>query len=249
MHVGWQGMPSSLFKTGRVVDFKIQSDTQKEFLARATHEYHTSLVRSPVAQEYLENRGLILPGKERELSLFRIGFVDNPLPGHEWYKGWLALPYIRKGPSKGWSVVGMKFRCLEQHEGPCSEAHPKRPKYIAHGGNGTHLFNTIDLQNSDDEIVICEGEIDAITAHLCGLPSIGVPGVENWKDFYFRLLRGYKKIWMFADGDSYGEGLAKKIADRMGDKVSVIKMPDKEDVNSMVKKYGAQALLKGMGRE
>lgn len=231
------------------MDFKIQSDTQRQFLEGATKEYHLSLGRSQVAQEYLAKRGLIIPGKERDLSLFRIGYVEDPLPGHEWYQGWLAIPYIRKGPSKGWSVITMKFRCLEQHEGTCAEAHPKREKYIAHAGGGAHLFNTLDLQNSDDEIAICEGEIDAITAHLCGIPSIGVPGVQNWKDHYFRLLRGYKKIWMFADGDSYGEGLAKKIADRMGDKVSVIKMPDKEDVNSMVKKYGKEALLKGMGRE
>jgi DNA primase len=150
-------------------------------------------------------------------------------------------------PLKGWSVAGMKFRCLEQHEGTCSENNHE--KYIAHAGVGTHIFNTLDLQNTDDEIAICEGEIDAITAHLCGIPAIGIPGVQNWKPHYFRLLKGYKKLWMFADGDSYGEGLAKKIADKLGDRLSVIKMPDGEDVNSMVRKHGKAALLKGMGRE
>lgn len=230
------------------MDFKIQSGVQKKFLERATKEYKASLLGSP-AEEYLVSRKLLTPENQEALLRFRIGYVENPLPGHEWYKGWLAIPYLRRGPSGGWTVATMKFRCLELHPGSCEEAHPKMGKYMAHPGADTHIFNTLDIQNSDDEISICEGELDAITAHLCGIPSIGVPGVQNWKDHYFRLLKGRKKIWMFADGDSYGQGLAKKIADRMGDKVSVIKMPDGEDVNSMVGKYGKAALLKGMGRE
>lgn len=234
------------------MDFKIQSSTQKEFLAKATREYKASLTGSP-GEEYLVSRKLLTPENQVSLSRFQIGYVDNPLPGHEWYKGWLAIPYLRFAPGredlvlKGWSVAGMKFRCLEHHEGSCRENNHE--KYIAHPGSGTHIFNTLDIQNTDDELAICEGEIDAVTAHLCGIPAIGVPGVQNWKDHYFRLLKGYKKLWMFADGDSYGEGLAKKIAERMGDKLSVIKMPDGEDVNSMVGKYGKSALLKGMGRE
>jgi DNA primase len=140
----------------------------------------------------------------------------------------------------------MKFRCLELHEGSCDQNNHE--KYLGQSGANTRLFNTLDLQKSDDEIAVCEGEIDAITAHLCGIPAIGVPGVKNWKDHYFRLLKGYKKVWMFADGDSYGEGLAKKLAEGVGDRLSVIRMPDGEDVNSMVKKYGKEALLKGMGR-
>lgn len=236
------------------MDFKIQSDVQKKFLAEATRKYKLSLPGS-LGEEYLASRNLLTPENHQALSRFQIGYVDDPLPGHEWYKGWLAIPYLRYAPSrddlplKGWSVATMKFRCLEQHQGSCDEAHPKMGKYMGHSGANTHIFNTIDIQGSDDEIAVCEGEIDAITAHLCGIPAIGVPGVQNWKDHYFRLLKGYKKIWMFADGDSYGQGLAKKIADRMGDRVSVIKMPDKEDVNSMVGKYGKSALLKGMGRE
>lgn len=228
------------------MDFKMQSPEQREFLIEATKRYRLSLSGSP-GQEYLERRNLLTPESQEALSAFRIGFVDDPLPGHEWYKGWLAIPYIRKGPSTGWSVATIKFRCIEDHV--CEQVHPKVGKYMAHGGASTHIFNTLDLQSTDDEIAICEGELDAITAHLCGVPAIGVPGVQNWKDHYFRLLKGRKRIWMFADGDSYGEGLAKKISDKMGDRVKIIQMPDGEDVNSMVGKYGKYVLLKGMGRE
>lgn len=234
------------------MDFKVQSSEQKQFLVEATKRYKLSLPASQ-GEEYLVSRNLLTTESRASLSRFQIGFVDDPLPGHEWYKGWLAIPYLRYAPGRdheemrGWSVAGMKFRCLENHVGSCAENN--HDKYRGHTGAGTHIFNTLDLQSTDDEITICEGELDAITAHLCGIPAIGVPGVQNWKDHYFRLLKGYKRIWMFADGDSYGDGLAKKIADRMGDKLSVIKMPDGEDVNSMVGKYGKSALLKGMGRE
>ena len=233
------------------MDFRIQSDELKEFLARATKEYHESLPGSP-AEEYLANRGLLTPENREALSRFRIGYVDNPLPGHEMYQGWMAIPYLRKGPSntgpmKGWSVATMKFRCIKDHN--CEEAHPRMGKYMAHPGSDTHLFNTLDIQSSDNEIAICEGELDAITAHLCGIKAVAVPGVRNWKDRYYRLFKGFKVVWIFADGDTWGEGLAKELSKKMGDKIRVINMPPGEDVNSMVLKYGKQALLKGIGRE
>lgn len=234
------------------MDFTIQSEEQKKFLAEATTRYKKSLSGSP-GELYLEKRGLLTPENRVALSRFQIGYVEDPLPGHEWYRGWLSIPYLRKGPSedgpfKGWSVAAMKFRCLELHQGACDDAHPKLGKYMAHPGD-TKLFNTVDLQASDDEIAICEGELDAITAHLCGIPAVAVAGVKNWKSKYYRLFRGYKTVWIFADGDSYGEGLAKELANKMGDKLTVIKMPDGEDVNSVVQKHGRQALLKGIGRE
>lgn len=235
------------------MDFKVQSEEQKVFLAKATTRYKTSLPGSP-AEEYLESRGLLSHETAKDLSRFQIGFVENPLPGHEMYRGWLAIPYLRRGPTesgpmKGWSVATMKFRCLELHPGKCEDAHPKFGKYMGHPGASTHLYNTLDIQASDDEIAICEGEIDTITAHLCGIHAVGVPGVKNWKDHYYRLFKGYKIVWIFADGDNWGEGLAKKLAERMGDKIRIVKMPDGEDVNSMVLKHGKQALLKGIGYE
>lgn len=233
------------------MDFRIQSNELRKFLAEATTRYKQSLTGSP-AEEYLVSRGLLNQENAKALSRFQIGYVDNPFPGHEMYKGWLAIPYLRKGPTqdgpyKGWSVATIKFRCIQDHD--CSMAHPKMGKYMGHPGANTHLFNTVDIQNSDDEIAICEGELDAICAHLCGIKAVGVPGVKNWKDHYYRLFKGYKTIWIFADGDSWGEGLAKKLSEKMGDKIRIIKMPDGEDVNSMVLKHGKQALLKGIGRE
>lgn len=232
------------------MDFKIQSEELKKFLAEATRRYAGSLEYSP-AEEYLVRRGLLNPETEEELSRFRIGFVDDPLPGHEMYKGWMAIPYIRRAPGKdgksNWSVATMKFRCIQNHN--CEEVHPRLGKYMSHPGADTRLFNTLDIQSSDNEIAICEGEIDAITAHLCGIPAVAVPGVKNWKDHYYRLFKGYKVVWIFADGDTWGEGLSKKLSEGMGDKVRIIKMPDGEDVNSMVLKHGKKALLKGIGRE
>lgn len=227
------------------MDFKIQSVEQRKFLDEATKRYHLSLSGSP-AEEYLASRGLLTPALADDLSLFRIGFVEDPLPGHEWYRNWLAIPYIRLGPETGWSIITMKFRCLELHGGSCADA--GHEKYIAHTGGGTHLFNTRAVQTTDHEIAICEGEIDAMTASLNGVPAVGVPGIKNWKEEYYRFFVGYKIVWMFSDGDEYGSALANKLSSRMNN-IRVIKMPPKEDVNSMVLKHGKHVLLKGMGRE
>ena len=82
-----------------------------------------------------------------------------------------------------------------------------------------------------------------------GIPAVAVPCVNNCMDQYYRLFKGFKVIWIFADGDTWGEGLAKKLSDGMGGKLRTITMPPGEDVNSLVLKYGKKALLKGIGRE
>lgn len=143
----------------------------------------------------------------------------------------------------------MKFRCIEDHD--CTEAHPKAGKYMAHPGGGVHIFNTLAIQNTEHEIAICEGEIDAITSSLAGIPAAGVPGTENWLPHFHRLFKGYRKVWMFADrDDSKGQGMAfaAKLVEELKN-VSIVPMPEGEDVNSTVLKYGKGVLLKGIGRE
>lgn len=225
-------------------DISTLSITQKQFLVDATTRYHKAMAGS-MAEQYLDNRGLLVHGIDR----FRLGIVDDPLPGHEMFRGWLAIPYLRWSPGQGWSVVTMKFRCIQDHD--CGEAHQNVGKYMAHPGGGSHVYNTLSILENEDDIAICEGELDAITACLAGIPAVGVPGIENWKPFYHRMFKGYKKVWMFADrDDSKGQGMsfARKLANEMGNLV-IIPMPVGHDVNSTVSEYGSGVLLKAIGRE
>lgn len=196
-------------------------------LQEATTRYHESLPGSP-AEEHLANRGLMVSDKVKaKLGAFRLGYVSDPLPGHDLYRGMLAIPYIRRDDEGGWSVVQMRFRCLEDHD---CKGHGK---YQGVSGVPTRLFNTLALMGSESKMVVTEGEIDALTASVYGIPAVGVPGGSNWKPHYREALLGYETVYVVGDGDDAG----RKFADHVKKDLPngrVLIAPDGEDVNSWI---------------
>jgi DNA primase len=149
--------------------------------------------------------------------------VVDPLPGHEAYKGRLAIPYIT--PS---GVVDIRFRSM----------HGEDPKYMGLIGAKTTIFNTQACFVADKYICVTEGEFDCIlmsnkTMH----PTIGIPGASNYKSHYTRILDDYDTVIVLADGDAAGQEFGKKIARELSN-VNIIAMPDNEDVNSVITKTG-----------
>lgn len=207
-----------------------QSAMQKEFLVKATSHYHKALPGSPAAA-YLEKRML-----HEDTGKFRLGYVDEPLPGHEPYRGMLAIPYLRMG-YREWTAVSMRFRCITPN---CNHV-PSHHKYETVAGDKARLYNTATLLAGSDEVAICEGELDTISAELSGFHTIGVPGAEGWKPHFYEPLRGFDKVYVFADGDDAGRGLAKKLRAELGN-VMVIPSPSGEDVNSLLVKHGRSFL-------
>lgn len=212
------------------------SPTQEKFLMEATSRYHANL-KGSVAEEYLEGRGLTGPN----LGKFRLGLVSDPLPGHDMYVGWLAIPYLRYSPGKGWSVISMRFRCIEDHD------HGRHGKYMADVGSGVHAFNTLDIVKNDNEMCICEGELDALAASINGIPAVGIPGRENWKTHFARMFVGYEDVFILADGDQAGRDFAFDVKKTLPNG-RIINMFEGEDVNSMIQKFGKNSVLKKMGK-
>lgn len=208
------------------------SAMRKKFLWEAAGKYKASLAESPAAQ-YLESRGLLVP----EAAQFGLGYVADPLPGHEMYQGMLAIPYLRQAQGERWSVVSMRFRCVEPE---CE--HDGHPKYRSEAGDTPRIFNTNALIKSDDRIAICEGEIDAITATIAGVPAIGIAGVESWKPHFREPFLGYEVVYILADGDDPGMKFASKLAKSLPN-AKVLPSRPGEDVNSMFTKFGPQSLL------
>lgn len=213
------------------------SSEQKKSLAEATSRYHASLSGSP-AEEYLDSRGLAGPGVER----FRLGFVDDPIVGHEIYRGRLAIPYLRRSAAGEWSVVNMKFRCIRADCG--CDGHPK---YLGLPGIEPRMFNAIALTEEDDEIGISEGELDAVTATAAGIPTVGVPGAESWKPHFREPFLGYAAVYIFADGDTAGMKFARTVAKELPN-ARIVPMPDGEDVNSVVRRDGREAIMERIGK-
>ena len=220
------------------VDLLTQS--QKNFLLEATKRYKSNLPGSP-AEEFLKNRGLVSKITKTDVDKFGLGYVgDDSDSRHERYKGKLAIPYLRFSPERGWTVASIRFRCVEDH---VCKGHQK---YLSAPGDRPRLFNTFALTTQKDIIGISEGEIDAITASTCGIPTVGVAGAQTWKPWFVLPFQGYREVLVFADGDKQGENFAEQVASALPN-ARVIQSPDGYDVNSLVHERGREWFRERVG--
>lgn len=203
------------------------SQSQRDYLMDAAKRYRESLPGS-LAEEYLESRGLNDPRAKH----FGLGYVEDPLPGHEIYRGCLSIPYMRWSQWRGWSAATMRFRKLDG----------SKPKYLSIPNSGTRLFNTVALTLYSKDISVTEGELDAVSAELAGVPAVGVPGASLWRPYFRELFMGYRHVNILADGDEAGMEFARTVAKSLPN-ARIIPMPDGEDVNSTITKQGKSALL------
>lgn len=202
------------------------SQSQRESLTQAVSRYHAALPGSP-AEEYLVSRGLEPDLVER----FRFGYAEDPLPEHEAHRGKLVIPYLRKHPRHGWSCVSLRFRSLDG----------SKPKYASLHGDRPRLYNTQALNAPGLEVGIAEGELDSVSASVCGLPTVGVPGAASWQQHWSELFRGYRTVHVFTDGDEAGEKLGRQLAKQLPNARVVPCLPG-EDINSILVNQGEDAV-------
>lgn len=214
---------------------RLPSDSQRNFLRVATEKYHANLSGSP-ADEYLRSRGLGFPSTAEAVSRFQLGYVSDPLPGHEMFKGFLAIPYLRWSQDQIWSVVSIRFRCINDHD------HKGHGKYMTLAGDCPRLYNTLALLKDSPRVAITEGEFDAITAQVCGIPTVGVPGAQAWQPHFREPFLGYRDVYVLSDGDEAGMQFANIVAGSLPN-AKIIPCPDGQDVNSFVLDKGPQALM------
>lgn len=210
------------------MDYPRLSSQRRALLAQATERYSEALVDSPAA-EYLLGRGIPLEVAQR----FQLGYVDEPIEGHDRFHGRVSIPYLT--PT---GTVGMRFRRFDG----------KEPKFDSEEGQSTHLYNVPDLHKSDPWISVCEGEPDTwVMSGICGVPAVGLPGVEHWakkSGIWSKLLQDYDTVFILMDPDEAGRKFIKEIAHRVENPV-VIDLP--MDLNDTVNEYGPEWVLEKMG--
>lgn len=191
--------------------------------ATSTYEAHLELARS-----YLDERRI-------EMSTARscrLGVVAEPVVGHEWFAGRLAIPYITRN-----GIVQMKFRAMDGSE----------PKYAGLTNVLPRLYNVASLFDAEADIAITEGELDAaVLAYQCDLPAVGCPGVDAWRDHFPRLFAGFDRVLVFADGDKPGREFAQRVASELTNAI-VVRCPDGLDVNDVYVLEGAAGIRKRAG--
>jgi DNA primase len=106
----------------------------------------------------------------------------------------LVFPYIRQG-----RPIYIKTRCLLSKD----EADRRNiQRFLNTGGRVPCLWNH-DAIEAADRVLICEGEIDALTAIQAGQAAVGVPGWAAFKDEWTRDFRG-KDVILVMDADDAG---------------------------------------------
>lgn len=202
-----------------------QALSQKELLEKAVVNYEASI---DLAGVYLEGRGI----SRQVARSARLGVVANPEIGHEAYAGRLAIPYITKT-----GVADVRFRALTDGQ---------EPKYLGMPGVVTKLYNVKDIERAGDFIAICEGEIDTLTLSQCvGIPCVGVPGATSWKPHYTRILADFEQVYIFTDGDQAGRVFGQSLMQELP--ITVVQLPEGEDVNSCFVQFGKNFLLEKAG--
>lgn len=198
----------------------------KESLEEATAEYHAQVEQ---VAPYLVSRGL----DQRAAAEFRLGYVGTPRIGDDQYAGRLVIPYLT--PT---GVIDIRYRSVGHDDGP---------KYLSRAGADIQMFNVLAFGVDSDVIAVCEGEIDTMITHaMCGIPAVGLPGVNAWKSFYHRAFADYSRVFVLCDGDQPGRDLGKRISQSL-DVATVIHMPDGMDCNDVYLQEGPDGIRRRVG--
>lgn len=206
---------------------------RKQLLGKAATKYAANV---SLATSYLLDRGI----SQESAEALSLGVVVDPEPGHEDMVGRLSIPYLTRS-----GVVDIKFRCLA-HDDCKNEG---CVKYLCLVGSKSHLYNVNAFFADSPHIAITEGELDAAVLHYeVGIPAVGCAGVQRWEEHFARCFVGYETIFLFSDGDEAGRDFGKRLVEDLPP-LTVINLPNKEDVNSLYLSEGREGLLRRAGLE
>jgi DNA primase len=175
------------------------------------------------AEEYLHSRGIdkgmakrfgirvveasgaeALLAKYGEEAMLRSGLYTRGKKGNAYYsltRHRLVIPYLDQDGKTVLTLQGRDIDGASNH------------KYQMLPGVETALYNLRALEGAET-IYLCEGAMDVLSALQLGLgASLGVAGVNNFKDEYYELLDPYNVI-IASDVDGAGKAFYLKVKAR-----------------------------------
>lgn len=241
--------PDSVFAKGHISKLKeawgdivsitpMPATVEQEYAPNQQESDFTSLVARYVynlneksqlakrAKRYLFNRGF----SESIIEQQQLGVMEM----HD--QAWIAIPCFEDGIAKL-----IKYRKLP----PINENCIITEKCRREKGGKSILYN-VDALKEYEDIIITEGELDAITLLQHGYPNVVATtgGCGTLSSLWYEQLVIKNKIYICFDTDDDGQGqeASRKIwATRLGkNRVYNIKLPDGYDVNSYFQEYAAE---------
>jgi DNA primase len=171
-----------------------------ETLEAAVKSYEAAMTVE--AAQYLVGRGLT----QETVLTHRLGVVADPIPAHERYRGWLAIPYL-----VGEQPVRVRFRCIQSHD--CKEF--SHGKYGQPTGETLLTYGVNDIHEAGGEIHVTEGEFDRLILKQCGLYAIAFPGASTFRGYHGRMLAGFNRVYVWGDPDQAGAEFTTKVVNRL----------------------------------
>lgn len=127
--------------------------------------------------------------------------------------GMVTIPYHTAGSCVAIRGRTWPFTPADFEQWGSATYDPPKGKYKTPGGTSTRLFNTDSSWNAT-ELVVTEGEFDALAVEQAGYPAVGVPGANVWQAEWDDYLTDAKRVWVAFDRDPAGEKGAQKLVDR-----------------------------------
>lgn len=205
------------------------TQARREWLTESVQLSHQHLMTAEGkgAGQWLKARGL----EVADIRGARLGLVPEGAPGLDRYTGWLAIPYI----SAAGHPTSIRFRR------PDWTGDASGPKYLGLPDEPIRVFGSREFVDAGEDLYVAEGEFDALILKKVFGHGVGYPGANAWKKYHRRLFEGFRRVYIFGDGDDAGRQFTEQMAQRLRNGVQVY-MPADTDVTDYYIKHGAEAL-------
>lgn len=210
-------------------DFGIKRGKSKTFNNPPKDSIRLAECNSPV-MDYLTGERRLDP---ITLAKARVAETDD---GTE-----IVFPYIEYDPeTKKDRAVHRKYIKLARPDGKKDCHSTKGTKHCLYGKNL--------IEENTSELVICEGEIDALSWNSWSIQAVSVPdGVSgmDWIELDWEWLARFEKIYVAMDMDDAGADAAPKICKRLGlHRCYIVSMPLKDANECLVAGHTRDQMLK-----
>lgn len=98
-------------------------------------------------------------------------------------------------------------------------------KYLTPPNQDSRLFNS-DATWGTDQVIVTEGEFDALIVEQMGYRAVGLAGANTWQQHYNSYMDQAKRVYIVFDNDKAGAEGAAKVKEELGRKARIIQMPD-----------------------
>ena len=139
----------------------------------------------------------------------KIGPWDGWKRQEPWCGPWVCFPSF-----KGADLISMKYLHLERKEG--------KKQTLVESDCEPICFGWQAINPQAREVVVAEGEIDAMTLYQYGYPAVSVPfgagkgDKQQWVDYDWNELERFETIYLCMDNDKEGAAAVGELVNRLG---------------------------------